>query len=772
MKRPLFMVCLCLILVACLRLLKDEDTPQYKQEAQLDCAMLNNGQQLWLTGRVYKKDRNKFYLKSITIHDSAAILQQENSQQTVKLQENLICEYDGEQVPKIGSVITVHGFFAPFSKATNPGEFDSRAYYMSLKIGGKLRQSEILYESEKHSVLSEALYELKQHWKKRLYSIFPEKEASVMCTMLLGETSETDKELKALYKRNGIIHILSISGLHITIVGISLYNLLRKSGIPTCVAASIGGGILLLYGLLTGMSISAVRAIGMYLLKMLSHICKRTYDMLTALGVMGALMALQNPEYLCHAGFLLSFGAVLGIGVLYPVLAGEKQNACRRFSRRYHGKIMTIFTTLLDNMISGIKQSVLSGLSVSLTTLPILLWFYYEVPVYSMLLNLLIIPFMSMVLCFGLLAMLLPGLGVFGTVDCVILWGYEWLCRNFERLPYHTWNPGRPQLWQVLLYYTIWLLVVLGGHRRNYRNVLISRFRKRFRSKKNGKDVSYLLRGFALTAMVIVLCADAPAESRITFLDVGQGDCICIQTAFGETYLFDCGSSSRDEVGRYVLLPFLKYSGIRKLDGVFVSHEDSDHKNGIDELLSFAEEEGITIEQLYLPGEICAGECVGSDKASILCLHPAEDFQGEDNESSQCFYVELWDDKKAQKKLTLLLTGDVEGKGERLLIEQLHQYEIKQSNILKVAHHGSRYATSESFLQQLKPQLSVISCGRNNSYGHPHENTLERLTDVGSIVLTTPDCGAIMVSLAEEIKVRTFLPLPMVKEQEYGGEYK
>ena len=137
-----------------------------------------------------------------------------------------------------------------------------------------------------------------------------------MSTMLLGDDAGLDREIKELYKRNGIVHILSISGLHITLIGMTLYRLLRRMGMPVWPAALAGSGILILYGIMTGLGVSALRAIAMYLIRMLGEVLGRTYDMLTALGVAGAVTLLFNPMYLCHAGFLLSYGAVLGMGVL------------------------------------------------------------------------------------------------------------------------------------------------------------------------------------------------------------------------------------------------------------------------------------------------------------------------------------------------------------------------------------------------------------------------------------------------------------------------
>lgn len=710
-----------------------------------------------VTGHVYRKDTKYFYLDSVLIQVQAA-----GQQQSFSFNKKLICEY-GETAPRIGSSVKAVGIFRCFPEATNPGEFDSAAYYQSIGIYGKLTDITVLTEGDNYSVWQETLFQLREYFRGRLYRIFPEKEASVMTAMLLGDKSGLDEETKRLYQDNGIIHILSISGLHITIIGMSIYKMLRRIGVPVWVASVAGGVILLLYGVMTGMSISACRAIGMFLIKMLAEITGRTYDMLTAMGVLAAGMVAAGPLYLQNAGFLLSYGAILGIGVLYPVLLGEETTeAVQRYEER---KWKRVIGEILKKCKAGLKQSMLSGLSVTMTTLPILLWFYYQVPTYSVLLNLLVLPFMTMVMLTGLIAMLVPGLGIVGTVDCMILGGYEWLCRSFEQLPFSTWNPGRPEVWQVIAYYG-GIMVVLWLHR-------------------HGTGLS---KSIILTIAVIVIGIDFPKETTVTFLDVGQGDCICVQLDSGENYLFDCGSSSRSKIGEYVLLPYLRYYGINHIDAVFVSHPDGDHCNGVTELLANGDAWGITVGELILP-DVCAGvnaQCdtgvreselqelveaaenatqktemiVSTIKAGdywerencrFLCLHPPKNtLIADSNAYSQCFYIEL------ERGLKLLLTGDVEDIGEELLIRELQERNISDVSVLKVAHHGSKYSTSEAFLRQVQPRVAVISCGRNNRYGHPHEETLERLENVGSTVLNTPEYGAVTIEIGKGVKVYGF----------------
>ena len=317
------------------------------------------------------------------------------------------------------------------------------------------------------------------------------------------------------------------------------------------------------------------------------------------------------------------------------------------------------------------------------------------------------------------------------------------------------------------------------------------------------KGIKYI----ALAAAILILAVRTASLDRVIFLDVGQGDSCLVQTASGDTYLFDCGSGSRSNVGKYVLIPCLKYYGISELDAVFVSHPDADHMNGILELLELAEENYIEVKQLVLPaienearleqfGELiaaasdnetestdgrddnkseekagenrkstidgvadnvdtgtnkqvrvaylAAGEGWESGSTRFLCLHPESGYSADGvNAYSLCIFADFG-------SFRLLLTGDVEGEGEKTLTEALAERDISDVTILKVAHHGSRNSTSLEFLEQIQPGVAVISCSENNSYGHPHEETLKRLEAVGTSVYRTDWYGAVIVERKKE----------------------
>lgn len=819
MRRPLFLAALFLVIVAAIRLgagWADNGPPGYISTNQLPAAS-----ELLVTGQVYQKDETSIYLKSVVVMESDASGQSTADSRTkIQCQENLICELeDGQNVP-LGAMVAVRGTFYPYSHATNPGEFDSAVYYRTLEIGGKLRRAHLLAAGEGHWIVREALYRLKCHLKERLYRIFPEKEAAVMSALLLGDKKDLDSELKDLYKRNGILHILSISSLHITIIGMTVYHLLRKTGLPIFPAA-VGGSILLfLYGCMTGFGVSACRAIGMYLIRMLGEVVGRTYDMLTALGVMAAVMVIGNPHYLQNSGFLLSFTSVLGIGVVYPALMPEmSRSATRSMSGSMPCRAERI-QKMLGKFRDMLLSSVFASLSITLATLPIQLWFYYEIPVYSVVLNLFVLPFMKPMMITGLLALLVPGLGILGGIDYCILKSYEFLCGCFDRLPFHTWNPGCPKIGQIVAYYLLLAGAVAlrdymkkempadaaeeGGKERKTVSPMkpyISADKAQGipatdatgeRLRKHGKKAVSI----CCVVVAVLLFAIRPgAENSVTFLDVGQGDCILVRTASGENYLFDCGSSSRSSVGKYLLIPYLKYHGIRNIDAVFLSHPDADHVNGAVELLEMGGENHITVKQLLLPaipesarqeqlgelllaaaeatqeepvmvGYLQTGDSWNCGSAAFTCLHPGREIGTQDvNGYSECFLVEFAEEKKpflrggtAAEKWTLLLTGDVQNEGEEDLQREILSRDIKNITVLKAAHHGSKNSTPGELLAQLSPSLTVISSGRNNRYGHPHAELLARLEESGTYIVQTAQSGAVKVTCqGGGIRVETYI---------------
>ncbi len=757
-KRPLSVGCLVVVILICI-------VTSLSRREPWNCPDLE-GQTVVVQGRVYQKevknqsgqDKTVVYLKQVSFAGAKPA--------DIEETENILC-YLGEGVPEpeIGSFVILKGTLKNFQQPTNPGQFNAPFYYQILRISFRLDRAEIQVKSDKFYKISEGLYQLRRKAGNKMDALLPEQEASVMKTMLLGEKGILDEEIKGLYQRNGIAHILAISGLHISMIGMGLYQLLRRTGIKIKPGAILASIVIILYGMMTGFAVSAIRAIVMFLLQMLAQILGRTYDRITALAVAAVLVLVEQPLYLFHSGFQFSFLCVLGISLILPILGNVRKG-----------------------------RKLLEGIAMMAVTLPVYLGVFYQIPVYSMFLNFIVLPMMSILMGAGIVMILAAFLWTpLGTPAAWLITGilmvYEKLALFTERLPHHYWTPGCPAKWQLAVYVAVLILVAALG-RTKRKAVLYQKdcIHRRGKCKKwittYGIPVG-ICWGLILLGVVILAWRFRP-ELQVTFLDVGQGDCIFLQTEDGTSYLTDGGSSSVSKVGKYRMMPFLKYQGASQVKAVFVSHADSDHCNGIAELLEQAELEGIRVEYLVLPD--LADECRSEGYEELVelarqngiavqylhegqqfqdgelqfrCLHPSKGYRAEDlNETSMVLLV-------TYRGFSMLLTGDVQGAGEEHLTQELKawkkpgatEHAETELTILKVAHHGSKNSTTEEFLKAANPKLAIISCGEGNRYGHPHEETLERLEKADVSWFCTKDYGAITVTVdgKSRVKVRGYM---------------
>lgn len=654
--------------------------------------------------------------------------------------QNILPYPEQSRLPHMGSLVMIQGTFYSFTHASNPGEFDSAEYYRILNQQGRVMGAECMAESHDYSKFEETLYQFREYMSLLIDACYDAQDASVMKAMLLGEKGTLDRDVKALYQQNGIIHILAISGLHLSIIGMGFYKLLSKIKVPILVDIIVSIAVMYCYGTMTGMGTSMTRAYIMFVLHLCAKLAGRTYDLYTALIIAALSVLLQQPLYLLHSGFLFSFGAVCGIGLFLPAVERN------------------LFTK------SRMEKLLLSGAAVSITTLPVYLCFYYEFPPYSVLLNLFVIPCMTLVLLGGLCCLVLAvcylPLGMPASYPVhSILWLYEKSCDWCTKLPGHKWITGCPEVWQVVLFLGMIAGLIVWEHR-----------------------MSKLLFWQGVLCALCLFTIRLPQGLEITMVDVGQGDCIYLSEDNGTRFLIDGGSSDKSDVAAYQILPFLKYKGVDYLNAVFVTHPDSDHENGIRAWLEGYEESGINLGMLILPDVdeesknedyreleelavrngvpvhyIYAGEKINCGKVMLTCLHPVQDWHSDDtNAYSIVLYLTYGD-------FSALFTGDLEGEGERMVLDEIKRGRLtgnvrEQITLLKVAHHGSRNSTYEEFLKAVKPRIALISAGEDNSYGHPHKETLERLKGSGAQTLITYEAGAITLRTdGKKVEMERFL---------------
>lgn len=629
--------------------------------------------------------------------------------------------YENQQTElKIGYKVKAAGSYAPLEAASNPGQFDQKAYYEARGIGMVLKKAKLTVIEAKENIFFQKLYELRSFWAQNLEKITGKEEAALLKAMLLGEKSSLKKEQKELYQSGGISHILAISGLHISLVGMLLYRFLRKKKRSYPFSALVSGSCMVVYGFLTGFGVSAKRAVFMFLVYLGAELLGETYDVVSALALSGLLILAEQPLQLFQCGFQLSFLSVGAVALVYPALQkrlGWKKKAA---------------------------MSLLSGLSVTLFTLPCTLYWFYEWMPYAVFLNLIVIPLVPVVFLSGAAGMLTGGASVaagmfLAGASAGVLRFFQTLLERTEVLPGSRAVIGQPELWQIALYYVLVGAAVWGG-----------RCRAR---KKNQHRIE--VRIFFIIFALCILCLPFHRPVEVTFLDVGQGDAVFLRTEAGTTCLIDGGSTTVSDVGTYRLLPFLKSRGVSSLDYLFLSHMDADHINGAEELLK-DQFRGIPIRHLCLsalPGdetrerlekearlfgtELCyisRGTVFREKGAEIRCLSPVKDQKKEDeNENSEVLMVEI-------SGLRILFTGDLGEEGEQELLEAGTDL---RAAVLKVGHHGSRFSTGEDFLEAVSPGFAVISCAENNRYGHPAPETVERLERAGCRIFYTMKSGAV-----------------------------
>ena len=342
----------------------------------------------------------------------------------------------------IGERVCVIGELKRFRRPGNPGEFDYAAYYHAQGYGGQMYGEVVRKAGGGVSPYFQGIYRLKRQAAEILERICEKEDLGIFQSVVLGDKSSLEEDTRKLYQKNGISHLLAVSGLHISMISLAVYGLFRKLGLSIGQAGMGAGFLTISYGILSGGSASAVRAVVMICLRLTADRFGRTYDLLSAMAVAALMLLVKSPLLLFQASFQLSFGAILGIGAVLPVLQEYAKAGCMKM--------------------------ILPGLAIQIVTLPMIAYHFFEYPVYSMLLNLLVVPLMSGVLISGIFGVIVGGFSLLGGRIAIggghyVLMLYRILCERFQRLPGATWVMGRPKMWQIGMYVCLWGAILWGG---------------------------------------------------------------------------------------------------------------------------------------------------------------------------------------------------------------------------------------------------------------------------------------------------------------------
>ncbi|MFP4457127.1 MAG: DNA internalization-related competence protein ComEC/Rec2 [Clostridia bacterium] len=629
--------------------------------------------------------------------------------------------YDEIKDRKIGSkgVFSLEIKYLP--KASNPGQFSSKAYLESIGISSLGTNCEF-----KESVAQSKIKYLTIRIRKILSNRFnnmPKDLKAISIAMLLGDKTNLDKNIKNSYASTGLSHLLVVSGLHLTILVALLKLLLSKFLINEKKQSVILIIFIWVYAYITGFSFSILRASIMISSLIIINACNKDMSKLENIILAALLILVIYPYALHNIGWQLSFLATFGLLILSD-------------------KIQTLLPSC------KFEKPLAAILSVQVMTIPFVINTFNSLSPLIIPANLIMVPFTTFILSIGLLAML-PVLNV------LLMPGFTFLIK--VHLSITCWLSELDgfiyfiKSWPVYLVFLYYCLIFICL----------------FTDYKNLKKVFFLI------FLSFVLIVNIEIYPEIVFLDVGQGDCTYINTGIfngNKKILIDSGDSSDYfDSGRDIIIPFLKSKGIKEINILIISHPHKDHIGGIVSLIdSIVVEECLLSYQAYQSDKELLYEIISKlkedrtriklvDKGDeiliskndvISVLHPAIDDKGfDENNSSLVLNLSL-------DNINILFTGDIENQAENFLIEE-HKEELK-ANILKIPHHGSKTSSSEKFIDEVNPEIAINSSGRNHFLNHPDKEVIMRYNNKRVNVFRTDINGAIIIKLTNPLRVYSF----------------
>ena len=579
------------------------------------------------------------------------------------------------------------------AEAGNPRTFDYRQYLLTRGIVYTCVIDTLFIGNAKPSI-----YHLVKSFvmKKReayLSALTVEDTAEgVLRGLLFGDKNQMDEDVYDAFRKNGTAHVLAVSGLHVGML-YSIYRWLFERWKRKWLTAGFLG-FLFIYGTAALWSVSVTRAIGLILLVVLGRAMDRRYDLLTALSAMALFSMIKNPYVIFGAGFQMSFLAVISITFLHRPF--EKYVGAKWAAALAVQAGLLLYMAYIFNYVS------FTGI---LCNVPVIFLASILVP--------LGMAGFILYLCLGTVV---PGTdSALASVTNLMVW-----CNDlFTADGVLSFDVVSPPLWLVMLLYGLMFF-------------LASEYFHIYFYRKDWKKLVIPLMLILICTAGGVLADGTPFDkAELVFVDVGQGDCLHLKTESGRQVLIDGGGKYGYNTGEKTLKPYLLKNRIGEIDLAAATHLHLDHYEGLKELAAC-----YPVKQMLTEGS--AGQVIRLDEhvwLEILWPKMQNPDTEDENENSLIFMVH-------HNGLKTLVTGDITAEGEAMLLNAYRGTDKLQADILKIAHHGSPYSSSDAFLDAVHPKAAVISVGKNN-YGHPSDIVIEKLEQKGIMVFRTDLDGAV-----------------------------
>ncbi len=695
-------------------------------------ALIGNTQVLYLKNKyleIYKDDKSIISATAVVIKGPSE--GEYNYKYTVKARTGkyknkkfiVYINKKNKKLLEYGDLIEIKGEYSAPEVARSYKGFDYSQYLKTLNIYGtiKVEESKIINKNQLSPILI-SINNIKEKMIDNANRNMPKRTANLLLGILIGERDNIQEDIIESFRTANLSHILAVSGAHTSYIILGITYLISKSKTPKRIGYIITIINLLIFIIITGASYSVVRACIMAIVVIGAKICYRKENFFTSICISLIIILIQNPFAINDIGLKLSFMGTAGIVI-------------------FNKSITNFFIKL------KIKQKIAEALSVTfsaqLMIMPITILNFNTISLTFFISNILASPLLGIIIIFGFISIFISSiLNPISKVLFLILHIFLELLilvsKVTEKIPGSSILVKTPNILFAIVYYILILFF-------NYFFVIKQNPTRRFHKKiikiitikniKNGFKVIAVV--FLIMLLLTRIVRIINPTLKIYFIDVGQGDSTLIVTPKNKKILIDGGEGKTN-----VLFQYLLDRRINKIDYIIISHFDSDHCNGLIEIIEKMRVENIVMSKQSKESEeykkileiikqknIKVSSVKAEDKIIIeknlytKILNPAEKFEFQDLNNNAIVA------KLVYKNFSMLFTGDIEKAEENLA--KKYKNELK-STILKVAHHGSKTSTSEEFLKYVEPQIALIGVGENNKFGHPNQITIEKLKNIRS----------------------------------------
>jgi competence protein ComEC len=635
---------------------------------------------------------------------------------------------------KAGDRVLIYGKLSEPFEERNPGEFDYKRYlylhniYKTFTIKG-YDNIEIINRNNLGFISQYIIYPSRKFASDNIDRYIGGDEGAFLKGLVTGERADISKKIKEDFIKVGVMHIIAVSGLNVAYIILALtliLSLFRISKTPKVIIIIIA---LIFYCFFTGAPASIIRATVMGSLILVSSVMQRKTNFFNIIGISVLIILVYESKQLFDPGFILSFTAVLSMVIFYE-------------------KLDEVFLQKILNSKLKIKKSLYLIISVifvsfaaQIGTLPITSHYFEKISFISLIANAIVVPLSNLSLAIGFFQILVATFSdflssVIADVNFYLL-KFQLITINY----FASFKLGYTSFYRFNTINTIGYFIIL---------FLIFTFKKE-RIKLNSSFLTVTI------ILLFILNLNFDNKLRINFLYVGQGDCTLIETPDGSNILIDCGMKDfKYNSGESNIVPFLKRKGINQIDLLILTHLHYDHIGGIEYVLNnftvkkiidngtkqnnslISKMESLVISNKIPKEKLFSGDYIdGYGNLRLYFLNPIQNDSLHTNEHSKSIVLKL-----KYKDTEVLFISDLNVEGEAQITNTYGNF--LKSDILKVSHHGSKNASSIPFLIKCKPEYAVISCGKDNVFGHPSELVLTKLGLLGSKVLRTDKDGAII----------------------------